>query len=76
MKAILVIDVPNDFNLDGAYSNCIVYEGGKHRMWNRIAYVKPMPKRKPVSYHDDLFGDVEKDYTNIGWNQCLEEIEK
>lgn len=37
--------------------------------------LKPMPSKKPVSYHDDLFGDVEKNFTNIGWNKCLEEIE-
>lgn len=33
--------------------------------------LKPMPNKKPVSYHDDIFGEVEKNFTNIGWNDCL-----
>lgn len=36
--------------------------------------LKPLPSKKPVSYHDDLFGEVEKNFRNIGWNDCLEEI--
>lgn len=34
----------------------------------------PIPKKKSVSYHDDLFGDVEKNYTNIGWNACIDAL--
>jgi hypothetical protein len=37
--------------------------------------LKPLPNKKPVSYHDDIFGEVEKNFRNIGWNDCLEEIE-
>ena len=49
-----------------------------HEDVTRVRYsgcpLKPMPDKKPVSYHDDLYGDVEKNYTNVGWNLCLEEI--
>ncbi len=85
MKEILVIDAPNNC------SECPCchenecgnqYKGyvGDYVGWNsgRPSWcsLKPLPDKKPVSYHDDLYGDVEKNFTNIGWNNCLEEIEK
>ena len=36
--------------------------------------LKPLPNKKPVSYHDDLLGEVEKNFNNIGWNDCIDAI--
>ena len=71
MKAILVIDVEEygDYYVD-------VYRKDADDRFEGRYYLKPLPEKKPVSYHDDLYGDVEKNYTNIGWNLCLEELEK
>ena len=85
MKAILVIEIPED--VEEAYTDLYVdYDlrgtpNDDTSVALSIKYVegaslKPMPKKKPVSYHDDLFGEVEKNFNNIGWNACLEEIEK
>lgn len=67
MKAILIIDVPDYFNIKGAYAHCIVYEGGKHRMWNRIAHIKPLPQKMNAREKDNMI-------VSIGWNLCLDEI--
>ena len=71
MKAILVIDVEEY----GDYYADVYRKDADDRFEGRY-YLKPLPEKKPVSYHDDLYGDVEKNYTNIGWNLCLEELEK
>ena len=75
MKAILVIDMPTD---------CVKCPLADGYCWNTFPTngkadgcpLKPLPNKKPVSYHDDLYGEVEKNFTNIGWNACLEELEK
>ena len=73
MKAVLLIDVPEDYT--GSVICAFLY--GKKRTIHEIYTnkLRPLPKKKPVSYHDDLYGDIEKNFNNIGWNACLEEIE-
>ena len=71
MKAVIVIDVEEH----GDYYADVYRKDADDRFEGRY-YLKPLPEKKPVSYHDDLYGDVEKNYTNIGWNLCLEELEK
>ena len=91
-KSILVIDTPKDCggcplcSKDENYWGDIIsaecqmqYKG--YLTLNEMEKpnwcpLRPLPEKKPVSYHDDLYGDVEKNYTNIGWNSCLEELEK
>ena len=68
MKALIVIEIPDDHLLVTAND---LFE----RLKGYKCDLKPMPDKKPVSYHDELFGDVEN-LTNVGWNLCLEEIEK
>lgn len=89
-KAILVIEMPNDCNECPLNSNgyCdVLQEYALLNEWVEDAPyydlkgkgdcpLKPMPNKKPVSYHDDLYGEVEKNFRNIGWNDCLKEIEK
>ena len=69
MKAVIVIDVENY----GDYYADVYRKDADDRFEGRY-YLKPLPEKKPVSYHDDLYGDVEKNYTNIGWNLCIDEI--
>lgn len=72
MKAILVINVPED---DIGKEASVMYLGND-RWLRSIEFIpiKPMPeKREPKEewlnkYHRDEFAD--------GWNACLEEIEK
>lgn len=35
--------------------------------------LRPLPKRKPVHYIDNIFGEL-VNYTNMGYNDCLDEI--
>ena len=79
-KSILVIDTPKNcaecklMYLQGiGESICNAVDWKRRPLWCPL---KPLPDKKPVSYHDDIYGDVEKNYTNIGWNLCLEELEK
>lgn len=81
MKSILVIDTPENCG------KCRLADFGECRGSKSYIHMptkgrpkecplRPLPEKKPVSYHDDLYGDVEKNYTNIGWNLCLEVLEK
>lgn len=84
MKLLLVIDIADD--VVEAYEDFTVdYDlrgtpKDDQKVNESIKYVedcplKPMPNKKPVSYHDDLYGEVEKNFTNIGWNACIKELE-
>ena len=79
MKAVLLIDIPDDLTMEdldvcGEISSNRIDDGWFREL--RKEDLKPMPEKKPVSYHDDLLGDVEKNFNNIGWNDCIEEIEE
>lgn len=77
MKYVLVIDVPEPMESEDVKVDYLCYYHCGNIIENKIdVFPKPLPDKKPVSYHDDLFGDVEKNYTNIGWNDCLKELEK
>lgn len=76
MKAILVIDIPNDLSLSDLYISGGLWEAGQEDGWAyefQAEDIKPMPKKRPVHYNDEIFGEVEN-LTNMGWNDCLEEI--
>ena len=86
MKAILVIDIPED--IEEAYTDLYVnYDlRGTPKddtgVVESIKYVeeaslKPMPKPKPIGDIEEIIwdNDTEVGY-NCGWNACLEEIEK
>lgn len=59
--------------IHGSHGSLAWYFNGD-RERNPYCPLKPIPNKRPVSYHDDLFGDVEKNFRNIGWNDCIEEI--
>ena len=69
MKAILVVDIPDNFKFKKSFADITLFDG-KHNMWKRIAEVKPMPeKRKYLDY--DLYAGSGFDR---GWNACIDEI--
>lgn len=73
MKAILVIDVPNDFETKTAIA-IVDVKNERGEGVTAMCPLKSLPNKKPVSYHDDLYEDIEKNFRNIGWNDCIEEI--
>lgn len=78
MKAILVIDMPKNC----AKCKLLYLQGIGEAICNAVDWeerpswcpLKPLPKKRPVHYNDEIFGEVEN-LTNIGWNKCVEEIE-
>ena len=86
--AILVIDKPKmcdeckmhfkgiDDNGQFISACCVMSKaydnGSKVQEWCPL---RPIPERKEVHYTDPLFGEVEN-LTNIGYNKCLDDLEK
>lgn len=74
MKAILVIDVPNDIDISklkiGGDGNIyFMRDGERASIVGNIRNIKPMPQKKE---HQD---EIDYDYGYIdGWNACVEEI--
>ena len=67
-KAIVIVDIPDDFKFKKSYADIALVDG-KHNMLKRIAKVKPMPEKK------DMF--CETSYIlleNRGYNSCIDEI--
>ncbi|MBQ2658084.1 MAG: hypothetical protein IJF87_05895 [Erysipelotrichaceae bacterium] len=70
MKAIVVFDLPDDFDIN---STCVAMDiVDKNDNWITIAErVKPMPEKKaPMGNYYGWNMMVQ------GWNECIEEIEK
>ena len=88
MRVVLVIEEPNECIDCPCYRQTKedgeLYEDCKAMMmplnWREVTEkpswcpLKPLPKKRPVHYNDEIFGEVEN-LTNIGWNKCVEEIE-
>ena len=76
MKAVIVFDVDSDFDFDQKlwvqieeYLDGEILESGCHA-------VRPMPSRKNND-ESVMIGSLQMDIGYIlGWNDCLEEIEK
>ena len=66
MKAILVVDIPDDWNCK---EWCIE---GELRGKNEEGPLKPMPQKQEMAQEPYICNN---DWQN-GWNDCLEEIEK
>lgn len=77
MKAILVIDMPKNGCESCMFDNyglCIVRANEKdvHKRANREwCPLKPLPQRQPKDNSNEVNLGFE-----LGWNACLEEIEK
>lgn len=71
MKAILVIDVPEEYELDQLAVNYILYSvEGKILDGDMGRELKPMPEPMPKDNSNEVNLGFE-----LGWNNCLEEIE-
>lgn len=77
MKAVLVVDVPDDFKFKKSFADITLFDG-KHRMWKRIAKIRPLPK-KQVEQKYDIASEYDQYYIDeyaTGWNDCIDEILK
>lgn len=84
MKAVLVIDIqdgtdPSHYGVDRIWEYIeeeddyrTILLPGRH---TEMLKFKSLPEKRPVHYNDEIFGEVEN-LTNIGWNKCVEELEK
>ena len=73
MKAILVLDMPNDcddcpLNAHTDYDFDICWVDKKSK---GVCPLKPMPEKMRTDADD-----IEEDSYIQGWNECLEEVEK
>lgn len=84
MKAVLIVDIPEDFN----YLNCdiggdgnIYYsrKGERSSIIGNIKNLKSLPKKKNINYaeklNDDYYVLYTKQYAD-GFNACVDEILK
>lgn len=77
MKAVLVIEMPNDTNfsklrIGGDGNIYFMREGERASIIGNIKNIKPMPEMKEEGYPNDDYTIGKAD----GWNACLKEIEK
>lgn len=82
MKAILVVDIPKEFENREPY----VVEGGlfcyidnpytKYRYISNIARteLKPLPQKKELEESGNSLIDDCKEYYIDGWNDCIDEL--
>lgn len=82
MKAILVIDMPDSYadryNINEMYVwDLVVQDKNGYQMFDLTTdkpnHLKPMPERKDTSNRKITYEELRE---RIGWNTCLEEIEK
>lgn len=68
MKAILVIDLPDDMRIkDIQVMNVTLYNGLYIREVTMNSHLKPLPELKNDRYGRDKYA--------MGWNDCLKEME-
>lgn len=75
MKAILVIDVPNDIDISkvriGGDGNIYyIRDGERASIVGNIRNIKPLPEPKDIGYPND---DYDVGFAD-GWDACLKEI--
>ena len=77
MKAVLVIDIPDDINISkmriGGDGNIYyIRDGERASIIGNIRNIKPLPEPKDIGYPND---DYDVGFAD-GWDACLKEIEK
>jgi hypothetical protein len=75
MKAILVVDIPDDYKIDELCVNYQIYKNDDITRvdWRFNQHLKPMPKKKETRNAIQYRGLAEE-YRKEGWNECLDEI--
>ena len=72
MKAILVVDIPDD--VKKSHADITIYEDkGEHRIIKRIAELKPLPQKKLIDY-ETFEEDGQKYAYEVGFNDCVNEL--
>ena len=84
MKAVLVIDMPNDADISkvriGGNGNIYyIREGERASIVGNIRNIKPLPQKNKYDVEKYATVDYENDitlehYLNKGWNDCLDTI--
>ena len=84
MKALLIIDLPNDANIEELDADYQVYLTDEDCNYKKVAgemsvKLKPMPEQKDVftkenNKSSNVIGDMFKYAYARGWNECLDEI--
>ena len=87
MKAVLVINMPEDFDYRrcsiGGDGNIYYEREGEQRasIIGNIRNLKPMPKERELKsieylehYRLGMTGAYEREAYSIGWNDCIDEI--
>lgn len=85
MKAILVIDIPNEYadryNVNEMYVwNLVVQDKQGYQMFDlttdKPSHLKPLPRKAELeNCSSGLMGMIDTGF-RAGWNECLEEITK
>lgn len=78
MKAILVIEMPNDLDISkvriGGDGNIyFMRDGEKASIVGNIRNIKPMPQKSGL-VHQDVDGWCKLSEYSRGWNDCIDEI--
>lgn len=76
MKAILVIDMPNDADISkmrtGGDGNIYcIRDGERASIVGNIRNIKPLPQKRNECYY---YGELAKNEFAVGFNSCLNEI--
>lgn len=75
MKAILVIDVPDDFETKTAIA-IVDVKNEKGEGVTAMRPLKPMPNKKEENDDGTHFSWHSNDWWSAGWNECIDYIEK
>jgi len=79
MKAILVIDMPDEYRAEDVLVDYCLHTKGEYKTIRKSGNhpLKPMPKEEDIyEVGMDEEDTNAKRQWNKGWNACLEEIEK
>lgn len=77
MKAVLVIDMPDDMWIEDTQAlNVILYNGLFVRVVTMNRHLKPLPPKLDANDWHRMFSGLfsEREAKGYGWNACLKEI--
>lgn len=83
MKAVLVIDVDDDFDLSQIHANVELYSNELENTFHKgylLKQVRPLPQKKNEEQYQDFGNGTSMYWTsevisqNKGYNACLDEI--
>lgn len=79
MKAVIIIDMPEDVTIEYAHANVEIYsrefkDGWQKRYRNTIIPLRPLPeKKKEIIVLKGHAGNIVEAYQQ-GWNNCIDAI--